>query len=110
MIHKGFLHRDIGMAGLFRFPNPTQMNPFVPGNFEGIIEGPQAGMDDQILQDQVERLRKAIADLEISDMCCGAIQPSDMTVEMKGYYASGGSAHQPVSVSVSHHSAALIIP
>lgn len=102
MLHKGFLHRDIGIPGVFRLPNPIEMAPFVPGNFERVLGQPHAGKDDQILQDQVERLQKAIADLGITGSCCGVVQPSDMTVEMKDYYASGGNAHQPVSVSISY--------
>jgi hypothetical protein len=100
MMHKGFLHRDIGMAGVFNLSNPTQRRPFVPGNFQEILGEPQAVTGDQVLQDEVERLRRAIADLEISDTCCGVVQPSDMAVEMKDYYASGGNAHQSVSLSV----------
>ena len=99
MIHKGFLHRDIGTAGVFRLTDPTQMKPFAPGDFKVILGDIQAGMDDQVLQDQVSRLRRAITDLEIAEICCGVVQPSDVSVEMKDYYASGGSPHQPVSVS-----------
>lgn len=110
MMHKGFLHRDIGMVGLLRVFDQTKVKAFVPGDFGGILEGPQAGADDQVLQDQVERLRKTIADLEIADTCCGVLQPSDMTVEMKDYYVSGGKAHQPVSLSTSHHSTAVTTP
>jgi len=97
MLHQGFLHRDIGMAGVFRLTHPIEMTPFAPGSFSQVLGQPEAGKDDQILQDQVERLRKAIADLEITGSCCGVVQPSDMTVKMKDYYASGESAHQPVS-------------
>lgn len=100
MIHKGFLHRDIGTADLYRLQTPTKMRPFVPGNFGQILGEPQVWKDDQVLQDQVERLRTAIADLGIEDTCCGVIQPTDMTVDMKDYYSSGGVAHQPVSTSV----------
>lgn len=102
-MHRGFLHRDIGIAGVFRLSNPIQMRPFVPGNFGQVLTWPQAETDDQVLQDQVELLRSAIAGLEITDSCRGVVQPSDMTVEMKDYYASGGNAHQPVSVFVSSH-------
>ena len=86
MLHKGFLHRDIAIVGVLRLHNPIEMTPFVPGNFSQVLEQPQE--DDQILQDQVERLQKAIADLGITGSCCGVIQPSDMTVKMKDYYAS----------------------
>lgn len=48
------------------------MTPFVPGNFEQVLEQPQAG-EDLALQDQVERLRKAIADLGKTGACCGAV-------------------------------------
>lgn len=75
------------------------MTPFAPGNFEQVLETTQAGNDDKILEDQVERLRKAIADLEITGACCGVVQPSDMAVKMKDYYGSGGSAYKPVSGS-----------
>jgi hypothetical protein len=98
MLHRGFLHRDVAIAGVYRLPDPMEMTAFAPGNFEQILGQPEAGKDDQILQDQVERLRQAIADLGITGACCGVLQPSDMTVEMKGYYASGDNAHQSVSV------------
>jgi len=101
MLHKGFLHRDIGIPTIFLLPDPTEMIPFVPGNFGQVLEQSQAGKDNQILQDQVERLRKAIADLGITGSCCGVVQPSDMAVEMKIHYASGENAHQPVSVPLS---------
>ena len=97
MLHKGFLHRDIGTAGVFCLLDPIEMAPFVLGNFSQALGQPGAGKDDQMLQDQVERLREAIADLGITGSCRGVVQPSDMTVEMKDYYASGGKAHQPVS-------------
>lgn len=97
MLHKGFLHRDIGIAAVFRLIDPIEMTQFVPGSFSQVLGQPEAGKDDQILQDQVERLRKAIADLEITGSCCGVVHPSDMTVKMKDYYASGENAHQPVS-------------
>src|SRR5882757_4396012 len=98
MLHKGLLHRDIATATVFRLPNPIEMTPFVPGNFEQILS--QAGKTDQALQDQVERLQKTIADLEITGTCCGVVQPSDITVEMKDYYVSGGNEHHCVSVSI----------
>jgi len=94
MLHKGFLHRDIGMSAVFLLSDPIKMMPFVPGSFERVLQQTQ---DDQILQDQVERLRTAMADLEITDSCHGVIQPSDMAVEIKDYYVSGKNAHQPVS-------------
>jgi len=102
MLHKGFLHRDIAMATVFLFPDPIEVSPFVPGNFERALAQPQVEEDDQILQDQVARLQKAIADLDITGTCCGVVQPSDMTVEMKDYYTSSESAHQPVRVSLYH--------
>ena len=102
MLHKGFLHRDIGTAAIFCLPDPVEMTPFLPGNFELVLDQGQAGRDNRVLQDQVERLQKTMADLEITGSCRGVVQPSDMSVEMKGYYASGGSAHQPVSVSIGH--------
>jgi len=101
MLHKGFLHRDIGTPTIFHLPDPIEMTPFVPGNFRQTLEQSKAGKDDQILQDQVERLRKAIADLGITGNCCGVVKPSDMTVEMKVHYTSSENAHQPVSVSIS---------
>jgi hypothetical protein len=97
MLHKGFLHRDIGVAGVFRLPDPIEMTPFVPGNFSQVLGQPEAGKDDRMLQDQVERLRQAIADLGITGSCRGVVQPSDMTVEMKDYYASDEKVHQSVS-------------
>lgn len=107
MIHKGYLHRDIGVPGVFRLSDPTEMRPFIPGNFEGLL----GETDDQVLRDQVERLQNAIENLGITGICHGVTQPSDMSVEMKGYYASGGvGAHQPVSVYVSYHSSAITIP
>ena len=99
MMQKGFLHRDIGMPGVFYLFDPIQMAPFVPGDFSQVPGHPEAWNEDKILQDQAERLRRAMADLEITDICRGVIQPSDMTVEMKDYYASGGKAHRPVSLS-----------
>jgi hypothetical protein len=39
-------------------------------------------------------------DSRITGTCCGAVQPSNMTVEMKDYYASGENAHQPISVDI----------
>ena len=95
MLHKGFLHRDTGIPGVFRLPDPIEMTPFVPGNFEQVLGQPQAWKDDRVLQDQVERLQKAIADLGITGSCRGVIQPSGMTIKMKDYYASGGNAHNP---------------
>ena len=96
MLHKGFLHRDIGTAGVLCLLDPIEVAPFVLGNFSQALGRPGAGKDDQMLQNQVERLREAIADLGITGSCRGVVQPSDMTVEMKDYYASGGEAHQPV--------------
>ena len=96
MLHKGFLHRDIAIAGVYRLSDPIEMTPFIPGNFSRVLEQPQE--DDQILRDQVERLQKAIANLGITGSCCGFVQPSDMTVRMKDYYASIENADQPVSL------------
>ena len=89
------------MAGVFLLSDPIEMTPFVPGDFSQVLGQIQAGEDDRILQDQIERLQKTIADLGITGFCRGVVQPSDMTVEMKDYYASGGNAaaHQ-VSVSI----------
>ena len=96
MLHKGFLHSDIGTAGVFCLLDPIEMAPFALGNFSQALGQPEAGKDDQMLQGQVERLREVIADLGITGSCRGVVQPSDMTVEMKDYYASGGEAHRPV--------------
>ena len=98
MLHKGFLHRDIGMAAVFLPPNPIKMTPFVPGSFERVLQHAQ---DDRMLQGQVERLRKVMADLEIAGSCHGVVQPTDMSVEMKEYYTSGGNAHKSVSLGSS---------
>ena len=57
---------------MFRLLNPIEMTPFVPGNFEQVLEQPQAG-EDLALQDQVEWLRKAIADLGKTGACCGVV-------------------------------------
>ncbi|KAF9780967.1 hypothetical protein BJ322DRAFT_1082482 [Thelephora terrestris] len=95
MMHKGFLHRDVGMPGVFHLFDPIRMVPFVPGDFGQVLGQPEAWKGDQLLQDQVERLQKAVAGLGITDICHGVIQPSDMTVDMKDYYTSGGKAHRP---------------
>ena len=39
MLHRGFLHRDIGIPTVFLLPNPVEMTPFVPGNFEHALGG-----------------------------------------------------------------------
>ena len=105
MLHKGFLHRDIAMHGVFLLLDPVEMKPFVPGNFSQVSEQPWE--DGQILQDQVERVRKAIADLGITGSCRGVVQPSDMTVKMKDYYASIESADKPVSLNFASAIASL---
>ena len=96
MLYKGFLHRDIAITGVLCLYDPIEMTPFVPGDFSQVLEQPWG--DDQILQDQVERLQKAIADLEITGSCCGVVHPSDMTVKMKDYYTSIENADPPVSL------------
>lgn len=95
MLHRGFLHRDVGIPAVFLLPDPVEMTPFVPGRFEHVLQEAQV---DETLQDQVGRLRKAMADLDIAGSCRGVIQPSDMAVEMKDYYTSCKNAHQPVSL------------
>jgi len=102
MLHRGFLHRDVGTPTVFRLSDPTEMTPFVPGNFEQALGETQAGEDDQILRDQVQRLQQAIADLGIASACCGVVQPSDMAVGMKDYYTSGGNTRRSVSIYRSH--------
>jgi hypothetical protein len=56
MLYKGFLHRDIAVAMVLHLPNPIEMTLFILGNFEHVLGQPQAGKDDQILQDQVKQL------------------------------------------------------
>jgi len=94
MLHRGFLHRDIGAPTVFLLRDPVEMASFVPGNFEQVLGESQDWKDDQILQDQVERLREAIAELRITSACSGVVEPSDMAVDMKDYYASGGNTHK----------------
>ena len=96
MLHRGFLHRDIGIPTVFLLPNPVEMTPFVPGNFEHALG--KTGKDDKVLQDQVERLREGVTDLGIAGACSGVVQPSGMAVGMKDYYSSGGNSHRSASV------------